>query len=205
MSPGMTVSMPCSFCLPAICTSLPFCFTLAPNARSAISPWSRVFTGSSIRVSPAAKRPANSRHVFHLGAGNGHLVIHPLKMATGNAQRGVASVLRGNVRTHHLQRRNDSRHGPPGKRLVAKQLALKFLPRQDSARRSYGRPEFPQSSADLGDCSALPRPWITMAWSCRSHCTPSARMQPRVLAQSAPGGEILQHRVVPSAIPPSMA
>src|SRR5438034_3134973 len=65
-------------------------------------------------------------------------------------------------------------------------------------------PELPQSSDDPGADKRGPHPSIVTLEPSRSHFTPSARRQARVLAQSAPV-EKFSSRVVPSAMAASIA
>ncbi len=70
-SPGTAASMAVSLCGPTIVTESCARDTEAPNARRAISLWSRVRTASRTIVVPAVCRPASNTHVFTCALGTG--------------------------------------------------------------------------------------------------------------------------------------
>ncbi len=64
---------------------------------------------------------------------------------------------------------------------------VNFCPATMPLNMRIVEPELPQSSEVVGTASDKPRPCTSMKPSqVHSHATPSERMQPRVLAQSAP-------------------
>ena len=105
--------------------------------------------------------------------------------------RRGGSGLRCDLRAHGRERRDDPLHGTARERFIAGHFAGEFLPRNDAAQHAHGRTGVAAIERGARERSApgrFPalRSYRLSAPSLRSHSTPSERMQPSVLAQSAP-------------------
>ena len=175
---------------PRMRTSLPPpCFALQLRAEGAqrdfamIAGAQRLFDASLAVGEQSGEQQAR----FHLGAGHGHFVIDGFQSAAGDAQRRLA-VLRLDLRAHRRERldhRSMGRRESDSSPIIS---LVNFCPATMPLSMRMVEPELPQSSGVGGrrqrQAASLHFDHIAVVF--RSHVTPSARMQPSVLAQSAP-------------------
>ena len=203
ISPGTVASMALSFCPPTIESRSPLRSSLAPNARSACSEWSRVRTCSAIDVVPLACNPANSTAVFTCALAIGvskSIAVSGVPLTVIGAWPSVSSM-RAPICSKGFRIRSIGRtvsDSSPTKRYRPACAATK------PASMRIVEPELPQSRLPTGCASTPAVPVTSIVRPTVSTFAPIACMQPSELCGSSPVEKFIS-RDVPSANPASMA
>jgi len=111
--------------------------TLAPNARRASSPWSRVRTASRPLVVPCALQSGEEHRGFHLGAGVGRGVVDG---GEGRAVDCYGRVAVGefDARAHLREGLTDALHGAAAERGVADEVKVARLCCEQAGEHAHG-------------------------------------------------------------------
>ena len=186
ISPGTDVCRPVRRGRPIRRTALPLLAMEAPNSASAISVWSRVRTGSTSAVSPAANIPASRMADFTWALGLGSVYSIGFKTApeisSGANCLSRAAIFApicssGTITRRIGRRRSDS--SPVS-------VLSKFWPASTPASILIVVPEFPASSLRRERLSPVsPTPPMRTRSCCRSIATPIRRRHSSVRAQSS--------------------